>query len=526
MKTVAALLVAIALLGGADPACAKTFRWASDADVASLDPYSGLETFQVSFLANIYEPLVRRDPELQLEPALATSWTQEGPLVWRFHLRRGVKFQDGSPFTADDVRFSFHRATADGSQIALALSAIREVRRIDDETVELVTTMPDPTLPQEIAGWGMMSKAWCEQNAVGEARPPGDDDSDFAATHANGTGPFAIATRDPGSETDLVPYPGWWDQPRHNLDRAVFRRIADDAARVAALEAGEVDMLYSVPPQSTDALALSPHVRIVHGPELRTIFLGFDQSRPSLAGSNIKGRNPFNDRRVREAFARAIDEDAIAAKVMRGLATPAALLVGPGVAGFAPALNRRLPYDPAAAERLLAEAGYSHGFALTMDCPNDRYVNDEAICQAVAAMLGKIGVRVQLHAQTRAAFFGQLLDLDVGSSFYLLGWTASTHDAYDTLLNLAATQSRAAHAGTFNVGGYSNPDLDLLLGQSQAEMNPEKRLILLRRALVLVRDDVAYIPLHQQDLVWAARDDVELVQRPDDSFALRYVRMK
>jgi peptide/nickel transport system substrate-binding protein len=161
-----------------------------------------------------------------------------------------------------------------------------------------------------------------------------------------------------------------------------------------------------------------------------------------------------------------------------------------------------------------------------MDCPNDRYINDEAICQAVAAMLVKIGVTVQLHAQSRAAFFGQLLDAGVGSSFYLLGWTATTHDAYDTLLNLAATRSDATHAGTFNIGGYSNGDLDLLLAQSQAEMSPEKRLALLRRALVLVRDDVAYIPLHQQDLVWAARDDVELVQRPDDSFVLRYVRMK
>jgi peptide/nickel transport system substrate-binding protein len=526
MKTIAVLLAAIVWLGGADAAGAKTFRWASDADVASLDPYSRLETFQASFLANIYEPLVRRDPELRLEPALATSWTQEAPLVWRFHLRRGVKFQDGSPFTADDVVFSFHRATADGSQIALVLSAIKQVRKLDDETVELVTTAPDPTLPQEIAGWGMMSKVWCERNTVGEARAPGDDDNDFAATHANGTGPFAIASRDPGNETDLAPNPSWWDQPRHNLDRVVFRRIADDAARMAALEAGEVDMLYSVPPQSVDALARAPHVRIVHGPELRTIFLGFDQARASLADSDIKGKNPFKDRRVREAFAQAIDEDAIAAKVMHGLATPAGLLVGPGVAGFTPALNQRPPYDPAAAQALLAQAGYPHGFALVMDCPNDRYINDEAICQAVVAMLGKIGVTAQLHAQTRADFFSQIFDPGVGSSFYLLGWTASTYDAYDTLLNLATTRSDVAHAGTFNIGGYSNIDLDLLLGQSQAEIDPAKRLVLLHRALALVRDDVAYIPLHQQDLVWAVRDDVELVQRPDDSFPLRYVRMK
>jgi len=161
----------------------------------------------------------------------------------------------------------------------------------------------------------------------------------------------------------------------------------------------------------------------------------------------------------------------------------------------------------------LAEAGYPHGFALAMDCPNDRYINDEAICQAVAAMLVKIGVTVQLHAQSRAAFFGHF-SMQASARASTCCWTATTHDAYDTLLNLAATRSDATHAGTFNIGGYSNGDLDLLLAQSQAEMSPEKRLALLRRALVLVRDDVAYIPLHQQDLVWAARDDVELVQRP------------
>ncbi len=528
-KTAALLLLAAVLLGwasGADPALAKTFRWAASSDADSLDPYSRRETFLLSFLGNIYEPLVRRGRDLALEPDLATDWAQAAPLVWRFHLRRGVKFQDGTPFSADDVVFSFLRATSENSKLGLVLSTIQSVRKIDAMTVDIVTTLPDPILPQEITSWDIMSKAWCERNDAALPADLAGDQSNYAVAHANGTGPFSVLERVPGADTVLAPYPAWWDTPRHNLDRVVFRPIADDTARVAALQSGEIDMIYSVPPQSIDRLAHAPGIRLVHGPGLSTIFLGFDQSRSALMGSDVKGANPFKDIRVREAFSHAIDEATISAKVMRGLATPAALLVGPGVEGFERDLNQRPAFEPADARRLLAEAGYPEGFFLDMDCPTDRYVNDEAICQEVVAMLAKVDVHVRLNAKPRAQFFDKIFDPGWRSSFYLLGWNASSYDAFNALDNLAATRSASQHQGGYNIGGYSNPDLDLLLAEIQAGADPVKRRDLLVQALTLVKDDFAYIPLHQQDLVWAARDNIELAQPPDGSFSLRYVRVK
>lgn len=522
-----ALAILLVVGAGADRAAARTFRWASDVDVAALDPYARQERFLLAFLANVYEPLVRRGPDLAIEPGLATHWSQVAPLVWRFKLRDGVRFAGGEPFGADDVVFSYIRATAPASKLAVSLSSIREVRRVDDRTIDIVTVTPDPILPEEITHWAMMSKAWCEaHDAVAPTDLVKDDDDNYAASHADGTGPFMVVERVAGDHTVLAPNPGWWDRPVHNLDRVEFRPIADDSARVAALSSGAVDMIYNVPLQDIDRIARSPGLRIVHTPELRTIFLGFDQSSRELPDSGIRGRNPFKDRRVRGAFTRAIDETGIVAKVMRGLATPAALLVGPGVNGFDAALNQRPAYDPAAARRLLGEAGYARGFSLDMDCPNDRYINDETICQAVAADLAKVGIRVKLTAQTRALFFGKVFDPGYGSSFYLMGFAPASADAASALVNLAASRSDTLHTGEFNIGGYANRDLDALIQRAQVETDPATRTGLLRRALAMVKDDYAYLPLHQQDVVWAARDGVTLVQRGDDSFPLRYVRMK
>jgi peptide/nickel transport system substrate-binding protein len=284
-------------------------------------------------------------------------------------------------------------------------------------------------------------------------------------------------------------------------------------------------MIYVVPPQYLDRLARVPGVQIVEGPELRTIFLGFDQARPELLESSVMGKNPYKDRRVREAFYRAIDETAIAAKVMRGHATPTALMVGPGVNGFDPALDKRLAYDPPAARRLLAAAGYPEGFETGMDCPNDRYVNDEAICEEVVAMLAKIGIKVQLLAQDRADFFAKVLPPARKSSFFLLGWTPASYDAQSVLVDLLATPNLATHVGDFNVSGYSNPALDALIARLQTEMDPAARSRLLGQGLAMVKDDIPYIPLHQQNVVWAVRKGVTLVQRADDTFPLRYVRM-
>jgi peptide/nickel transport system substrate-binding protein len=406
------------------------------------------------------------------------------------------------------------------------VATVKEVRKIDDHTVEFVTKGPDPLLPEEIATWGMMSKAWCEKNDAVHPADIAKGDDNYATNHANGTGPFRLETRQPGIQTVLAKNPAWWDRPEHNLDEVVFRPIAEPEARAAALAAGDIDMVYGVRPQEIDALAKAPHLRIMQGPELRTIYLGLGVGRSEPLMSSVKGKNPLQDIRVRKAFYQAIDEETIRAKVMRGFAVPTALMVGPGVNGFDAALNKRLlPYDPDAAKKLLAQAGYPDGFEIGMDCPDDRYVNDEGICEAVVAMLARIGVKVDALIQPRAKYFAKVLG-DYKTDFFLLGWApAATADAQDMLVNVLATRSGKGR-GDFNAGGYSNPTLDTLIDKIQVESDKEKRQAMLREALKLAKEDIPTIPLHQQVLVWAARDTVDLAQPADDFFPLRYVRMK
>jgi len=281
-----------------------------------------------------------------------------------------------------------------------------------------------------------------------------------------------------------------------------------------------------VPPQDVDAIAKTAHLKVIQGPELRTIYLGFDVARPELLESSVKGKNPFQDLRVRQAFYQAIDEDAIKSKVMRGYATPTGLMVGKGINGFDEALNKRLlSYDPPAAKKLLAAAGYRDGFEVGLDCPNDRYINDEGICTAIVAMLAKVGIKVNALIQTRAKYFAKILGPGYNTSFFLLGWTPATYDAHNMLINLMAKRTGKGR-GDYNSGGYSNPRVETLVDEIQTETETEKRAGELREALKIIKDDVATIPLHQQVLVWATRDTVDLVQKADDFFDLRFVKMK
>ncbi len=517
-----ATTLALGLAGGAT-AQANVFRWANDGDVNSLDPYSRQETFLLTFNANIYEPLIRRSRTLELEPALATAWTQVDPLTWRFTLRQGVRFSDGTPFTADDVVFSAQRVRGPGSNTASFLASVDQVRKVDDHTVEMVTRQPDPILPQNLTSWGIMSKVWSERNNATRVADLTAREENFATRNAMGTGPFVLVSREPDRRTVLAPNPLWWDRPEHNLTRVEFNVIANDATRIAALLSGEVDMVYTVPPQDMERISRTQGLRLIQGPELRTIYLGMDQSRDELLKSDVRGRNPFKDVRVRRAVALAIDMEAIRTRVMRGQARITNQIFGPGVNGFLEENDRRPPVDLEQARRLLAEAGYPNGFGVTLDCPNDRYVNDEAICTAIVSMLARIGVRVTLNAQTRLRFFAEVNLPRFNTSFYLLGWTPNTYDAHNALYNLAGT--RDGTRGNFNNGGYSNPRFDALLDQIAVETNPAQRQALITQATRLLQEDQAYIPLHQQTVVWATRANVTLQQQADNGFPLRLVRM-
>jgi peptide/nickel transport system substrate-binding protein len=506
------------------PGHAATFKWANDGDVRAMDPYTLNETVQNSFLENIYEPLVRHNRKLENEPGLAASWQQLSPTVWRFHLRPGVLWQDGSKLTADDVVFSFKRITSKTSQKSDVMGSIKEMRRVDDETVDVETKGPDPILLSEMTQMVVMSKAWCEANNAVDPAIVGTTDN-VALRQAMGTGPFKLLSREPDRRTVLVKNPGWWDKPEHNLDRVEFNVISSAPTRVAALLSGEMDMIYSVPTQDAERIAHTPGLKIIESPELRTIFLGMDESRPELLFSTVKGKNPFQDKRVREAFALAIDENAIARVVMRGQAKPTWEMWGQGINGFNPALNVRPKVDLAKSKALLAEAGYPQGFGVTLDCPNDRYVNDEAICTAIGSMLAKVGVKVNVYARTKVKFFADINYPNYKTSFYLLGWTPATYDAHNALKSLLETRAPGGH-GLTNEGGYSNAHVDDLIAKIGVELDAKKRLAMIDDAMKTIQNDYGVIPLHQQTIVWAAKKTVELTQPADNYFPMRWVTVK
>ena len=521
MKT--RLIAAAVLAAAALASQAQTVRIANQGDSLSMDPHSLNESLQLSVTGNVYEGLVGRNKDLSLAPALATSWKQVSPLVWRFELRKNVQFHDGKPFTADDVVFSLRRAADDGGDFKGVVGAIKEVRKVNDYTVDVETKAPFPILPDQLSTTYIMSRKWCEEN---QAMRPVDRRKGLenaASFRANGTGPFRLRERQPGVRTTFVRNGAYWGKIEGNVQQVIFTPIGNDATRVAALLSGEVDVMEPVPLQDVDRINASPNAKVIVGPELRTIFLGMDQKRDELLFSNVKGKNPFKDKRVRQAFYQAIDIDGIQKTVMRGASKPTALLVGPGINGFAADLNKRLPYDPEGAKKLLAEAGYPGGFEVTMNCPNDRYVNDARICQAVAANLARIGVKINLAAETKGTYFPKVLRRD--TSFYMLGWTPTTYDAHNALEALTRCVDDKG-SGTFNLGAYCNPELDKLTLAIQGETDKAKRNELIKQAFKLHADDIGHLPLHQQSLAWGVSKKVDLVQLADNFMPFKWITIK
>ncbi|MEM6624858.1 MAG: ABC transporter substrate-binding protein [Pseudomonadota bacterium] len=520
-KRVAAALMASAVIAGS--ASAETFRWGFQGDVQTMDPHGLFETMTLGFQRNIYEGLVIRNENMETVGALAESWENTSPTVWRFKLRPGVTFHNGNPFTAEDVAFSIDRIRTEGSDMKVVAGLIESYEIIDDLTIDLITPNPDPILVNQLEIFYIMDKEWSEANGAAAAtNVKGGDEGNFANLNANGTGPFMLAERQSGVKTVLTRNPNYWGDVKGNVTEAVFTPISQDATRVAALISGDVDMVYPVPVQDWERLDAADGVKPLAGPEARTIFLGFDQDRDELLYSSVKGANPFKDVRVRQAFIQAINIEAIRAKVMRNASQPTGLMVAPAVNGFSDALNARPDYDVDGAKALMAAAGYPDGFEVTMDCPNDRYVNDEKICQAVASMLARIGVNVDLLAQTKSKYFGKVLaQNNYDTSFFLLGWTPSTFDAHNPLSALMSC--RQDGMGAFNLGGYCNERVTELTKMIQGETDQAKRQAMIDEAFKIHAEEVGHIPLHQQPLSWGISDGVSVVQRPDNVLDLRYV---
>jgi len=525
IKTTLATAALIASLMGT-AASAETLRYAFQGTLNQLDPYSLNETFTLGTLGNVYEGLTRRAPDLTIEPALAERWEVLEPTRWRFYLRKGVKFHNGNDFTADDVVFSAERVRSEGSDLTTRIGADVKVEKVDDHTVDFVLTGPNPILHYEWDTWYIMDKEWTEENNATKVTSASDTTPNHASLHANGTGSYKLVTHEPGVRTTFEKNEDWWDKVAGNIDKVEFTPIGSDATRVAALLSGELDMVFPIPVQDIKRVEDSPQTKALTGPELRTIFLGFDQKRDELLYSSVKGKNPFQDVRVRKAFYQAIDMDAIRDKVMRGLSTPSALLISPFQYSRSDEFTRH-PYDPEASKALLAEAGYADGFSVGMDCPNDRYVNDEAICQAVASFLARVGIKVELNAQPKAQYFAKVLASNgYDTSFYLLGWTPGSFDSWNVLHNITGCRDDKGKGGPFNLGGYCNPKVDELAAKILVENDPAARDELIAQAFTIVHEDVSHIPLHQQALAWGVAENVDVVQRADDQFHYRWVVKK
>lgn len=517
-----ALALGAALAGApaSTPAWGTTFTWATANDILGLDPHANNHGVTNTMKENIYEPLVKRQPDGSVRPALAERWEQPNPTTWRFHLRRNVRFHGGEPFTAADVVMSAERVRQ--NDMAYVLASVTAVRAVDDHTVEMETRGPNPILLQDLTLFFVMNRSWVQANnamSVARAGQPGAGTA-FPQLNANGTGPFRLVERVADERTVLVPNPQYWDAANmnHGITRAVFRPIASAPTRLAALLSRELDAMYHVPLQNVPQVQQQQGIRLVQGPTARSIYFAFDVTRPESLDE--PGRpNPLLDVRVRRAMYQAIDMGTITRVVLRNSTVAAGIPIGSAIGGFDRAANERLPFDPDASRRLLTEAGYPNGFRMTLNCPNNRYINDEAICQSAVAMLQRVGIQARLNAVP----FGRHLQGGANNEFqfWMLGWTPGNFDITNPARELLGE-------GSFNWGKFNDQQMNDW-AREIGTLSPQdpRRQQLASHYWARFRELLPMIPLHQEPQVFAIRDTVaDFTMRVQEDLELRHVRMR
>ena len=490
----------ILILFAVFPAQAENvLRWASQGDAMTMDPHAQNEGQTKTFAQQMEDALVNRKPDLSKIPGLAVSWKLIDPKTWEFKLRPGVKFHDGRAFSAEDVVFSFKRALMPTSDMRDIIAPISDVVAVDPMTVRILTKAPDPILLDEITNIYIMSKGWAEEHKVTVPQDIAGHEETYAVRHTNGTGPFMLDLREPDVRTVMIKNPNWWglkDQP-HNVDRIVFTAIKNPATRVAALLSGELDFLLDPPVQDLARIESSGGFQVQRAVEPMTIFLGMDVGRKELRASSVKGKNPFADIRVRKAMNMAIDVGSISQRILRGLAQPAGGIVPPGVHGYDPAFDKHLPFNAEGAKKLLAEAGYPNGFDVRFDCSNDRYLNDEQMCQAIVGMLARIGVKATLDLKSKTIHFPRIQTKQ--SDFYLLGWSTDTTDAHNHLSFMALPGS------VWNGTEYQDQHLFDLINGMAGEIDVPKRDAMIKEATARLGEAYSYVPLIHPSISWATR---------------------
>jgi peptide/nickel transport system substrate-binding protein len=517
MKVVASLLATAALAVGTGAAGAETLRWARSADNLTMDPHSQNSGPTHQFNHQIYEPLVIRDADGTLRPTLATEWgiSEDDDTIWEFTLREGVVFHNGNDFTADDVKFSIERAQAETSQMRELVRSITEVEIVDDHTVRFHTDGPNPILIDNLTNLFMMDREWAEENNA--TRPQNFDagEEHFAARNANGTGPYVLQERVPDSRNVATLFEDYWGADEFPLDvtEIVYTPITSAATRVAALLSGEVDFVQDVPVQDIARLEETDGIRVTRGPENRTIFLGMNVGDDEITHGTASG-NPFQHREVREAINIAVDRDAIHQVVMRGESEPHGTLAPPFINGYEEWMGEYPEVDLERAQELMEEAGYGDGFQITLHCSNDRYVNDEGICQAIVGMLGRIGVQTTLESRSLSIHFPGLANLE--TDFYLLGWGVPTFDSqyiFDFLYHC-----RTGTQGTFNYTRLCDEELDAMIEAIGGEGDVDARNERIAEVWERVQEEVYYIPIHVQTLARAMSDRFDIEVHPENDF--------
>jgi peptide/nickel transport system substrate-binding protein len=525
LKTTLAALGVAAMIGVtlAVPAQAQTLRWAAQNDILTMDPHSQNHATTNAILMHAYEGLTRYGVNREIEPCLATKWTYISPTQVRFELRKGVKWHDGTPFTADDVIFSFGRIKQPQGTMQIYVTGINEIKKIDDHTIDLILSGPNPILLRNIIDFRIMSKAWAEKNRTTNTQDYRAKEENYASRNVMGTGSYKITGWTPEQRITMTRNDDWWDKPTGNVKDVVYTPIKSDPTRVAALLSGDVDMLTDLPTQDVARLRADSKLKILDGPEVRTIYFAPDMGSPELKYSNVKGKNPFADKRVRQAMSMALDRATIQRNIMRGLSIPAGIMVAPGVNGNEAGLDTPTKYDPEGAKKLLAEAGYPDGFEVRLNCPNNRYVNDEEICQAAVAMWARIGIKASLVAENMATFSQKFQNFD--SSLYMLGWGVATYDAQYTIQSLVRTRTSGAD-GNFNFSKISDPVVDRLTDAMKTETDVAKRNAMIHDALLRIKDEVLLIPIHHQMRPWAMKQNVTTIHRSDDRPEARFTSIR
>ena len=524
MKTITAL-TAVLMATTTVAASAETLRWARAGDALTLDPHAQNEGPTSALAHQIMETLVMRNHEGELVASLATEWnpSEENPNIWVFKLREGVSYHDGSAFTAEDVVFSLNRAMTEDSDYKELLASVKEVRADGDYTIEIETDGPNPIMPNNLTNMFIMDKTWAEANNAVKVQDYEGGEDTYAAKNANGTGAYKLVSREPDVKTVLAANENYWGKGEFPLEitEIVYTPIQNPATRVAALLSGEVDFIQDVPVQDLARVNDTDGLEVRTAPQNRVIFFGMNMGDADLKNDNVEGKNPFADVRVRKAMNLAINRDAIKQVVMRGQSAPAGMIAPPFVNGWNEAMDGASKTDIDAAKALLAEAGYGDGFSIQLDCPNDRYVNDEGICQAAVGMFAQIGVTVNLDAKPKAQHFPLLSNYE--TDFYMLGWGVPTYDS-EYIFNFLV-HGRDDKYGSWNAVRYNNPDLNEKIVSLASNTDLEARNADINAIWQVVQDEALYIPIHHQVLNWGMKDSVGTIVEPEDSPKFKYFTM-